>query len=343
MDFDTMLAEAAPARRERLEGPEGPTATRLYHQITAARPASDRRAGRRRTAASPRARVAITAAAAAGLTAALSAGMLAATTARPHGSAVHHAPAAARPATPSMQTVAYRTSTALSGAATSGILYVDTTFPAGTVTSNPVTVRAWVRGLSDREQELGPGGMLITDASAVLSDGMRVRRFVYYSSRTWQTDSIALSQYGGNEPSLRTAVEAILGPPGSAPGTSSPPEPQRTITRVTVAGHPMIKITATWPADSAGYDRPVLFIGPDFVPGAELGIGPTGRPTLPVSETMWIDPATYLPTRIETTGPGGQVQLSQAISVLPDTNANLAELVPAPVPARFRLTSELGH
>jgi hypothetical protein len=302
----------------------------------------DRRAGRRRTAASPRARVTITAAAAAGLTAALAAGMLAATTAGPHGSAVHHAPAAARPATPSVQTVAYRTFTALSGAATNGILYIDTTFPAGTVASNPVTVRAWVRGMADREQELGPGGTLITDASAVLSDGMRVRRFVDYSSRTWQTDSIALSQYGP-EPSLRTAVEAILGPPGSAPGTSSPPEPQRTITRVTVAGHPLIKITATWPAHSAGYDRPVLFIGPEFAPGSELGIGPTGQRTLPVSETMWIDPATYLPTRIQTTGPGGQVQLSQAVSVLPDTEANLAELVPAPVPAGFRLTSELGH
>ena len=39
MDLDTMLAEAAPARHVPLDGPDSPTAVRLYQQITAQPPA----------------------------------------------------------------------------------------------------------------------------------------------------------------------------------------------------------------------------------------------------------------------------------------------------------------
>ena len=38
MDLDTMLTEAAPARRLPLDGPDSPAAVRLYQQITAQPP-----------------------------------------------------------------------------------------------------------------------------------------------------------------------------------------------------------------------------------------------------------------------------------------------------------------
>jgi hypothetical protein len=63
MEFDAILAEAAPARRERLDGPESAAATALYQQITAARPAAAR-SGRRRLIVLPVAGVAAVAAAA---------------------------------------------------------------------------------------------------------------------------------------------------------------------------------------------------------------------------------------------------------------------------------------
>jgi hypothetical protein len=46
MDLDTMLTEAAPARHIPLDGPDSPTAVRLYQQITA-QPPSARRPSRR--------------------------------------------------------------------------------------------------------------------------------------------------------------------------------------------------------------------------------------------------------------------------------------------------------
>jgi hypothetical protein len=68
MEFDAILAEAAPARRERLDGPESAAATALYQQITAARPAAGARSGRRRLIVLPVAGVAAVAAAATALT-----------------------------------------------------------------------------------------------------------------------------------------------------------------------------------------------------------------------------------------------------------------------------------
>jgi len=49
MDLDTLLTEAAPARRLPLDGPDSPAAVRLYQQITA-EPPSARRSRRRRLA-----------------------------------------------------------------------------------------------------------------------------------------------------------------------------------------------------------------------------------------------------------------------------------------------------
>jgi hypothetical protein len=49
MDLDTMLTEAAPARRLPLDGPDSPDAVRLYQQITA-QPPSARPSRRRRLA-----------------------------------------------------------------------------------------------------------------------------------------------------------------------------------------------------------------------------------------------------------------------------------------------------
>ncbi|MBO0832910.1 MAG: hypothetical protein J2P29_13170, partial [Actinobacteria bacterium] len=40
MDLDTMLAEAAPARRASLDGPDSPAAAELYQRLTAAPPAA---------------------------------------------------------------------------------------------------------------------------------------------------------------------------------------------------------------------------------------------------------------------------------------------------------------
>jgi hypothetical protein len=48
MDFDTILGEAAPARRELLDGPDSPAARSLYRQITMAQPATAAASRRRR-------------------------------------------------------------------------------------------------------------------------------------------------------------------------------------------------------------------------------------------------------------------------------------------------------
>jgi hypothetical protein len=48
MDFDTTMAEAAPARREPLNGPDSPAARSLYQQITTAPPAKGAASRRRR-------------------------------------------------------------------------------------------------------------------------------------------------------------------------------------------------------------------------------------------------------------------------------------------------------
>jgi hypothetical protein len=48
MDLDTMLAEAAPARRESLSGPDSPPAVSLYQRITAMQPGATAASRRRR-------------------------------------------------------------------------------------------------------------------------------------------------------------------------------------------------------------------------------------------------------------------------------------------------------
>jgi hypothetical protein len=96
VDFDTMLSEAAPARRELLDGPDSPAARSLYRQITMAQPATAAASRRRGVIALPFLGVA-GALAAAGLVLMLISGSPV-TTAR-EGSPARPAPAPGRPET----------------------------------------------------------------------------------------------------------------------------------------------------------------------------------------------------------------------------------------------------
>jgi hypothetical protein len=64
-----------------------------------------------------------------------------------------------------------------------------------------------------------------------------------------------------------------------------------------------------------------------------------GRPGYGIRETLWVNPATYLPVRLSTTG--GRQQVVTDFRFLPPTRANLAALRAAvrraPIPATFRL------
>jgi hypothetical protein len=204
-------------------------------------------------------------------------------------------------------------------------------------------METWTRGNWNREQLFSAGGGLVDDVSAVIAGGQRVRRFVDYPTRTWQTDSIAVGQFGAGL-SASEVVAQVFRPlhPVTAqkfPGGLRPDYPRRTIAAVKLKGKPTILITFRYPRPSrgavAGESLPRLG-GTDELPGS-AGSGNTA------TTMMWIDETTYLPVRSEIATAAGIVLGSETYRWLSDSPANRAVLAPAPVPAGFRLTKELAH
>ena len=204
-------------------------------------------------------------------------------------------------------------------------------------------METWTRGNWNREQLFGAGGGLVDDVSAVIAGGQRVRRFVDYRTHTWQTDSIAVGQFGAGL-SASGVVAQFFRPlhPVRAqklPGGLRPDYPRRTITAAKLKGKPMILITFRYPRPSraplAGESLPRLG-GTDELPGS-AGSGKTA------TTMVWIDETTYLPVRSDIATATGMVLGSETYRWLSDSPANRAVLAPAPVPAGFRLTKELAY
>jgi hypothetical protein len=242
----------------------------------------------------------------------------------------------------SARTMADRTITALAASSRADIMYSRTVFASG-VAGSTATIEDWSYGISERTRWFSPRGSLTFDGSAVVSHGLRVRRFVDYTSRTWQQDSIAAAHYGPG-PGLSEEVDGLLGvgPSGRhfapLPGLRHrPPAPRNVISIVNVNGRRMFQVLIRWTAQSfmaEPWPLP-MFVNSMVDPGSTVG-----RVS---SEAVWIDAATYLPVRVAVTAPGGRVLMSQTLAWLPRDRANLAELTPAPVPAGFRETQELAH
>ena len=231
---------------------------------------------------------------------------------------------------------------AVDAASRTDILYVRTVYAPGTTVGGVAVMESWTKGISDREKLFGASGAILNDVSAVISHGMRVRRFVDYTSRTWQTDSIALGKYGSDGPAGQRMRQLLMPHsmrPPKVPGVRLPDDPSRSITAATVHGKRMILVTFSYP-------RPLPSSGgPDFAPllgSGEMLPAAAGRHNAVVAEQIWISATSYLPVRAVVTAAGGRVLTAETYTWL-TSQANRAVLSPAPVPAGFRLTAELAH
>jgi hypothetical protein len=253
-------------------------------------------------------------------------------------------PVAAQPRLPSVRAIAARAEAAVAAASRTGILYVRTAYTPGTTMDGTAVLESWTRGTSDREKLFSAGGGLLSDVSAVIASGQRVRRFIDYPTRTWQTDSIAVGQFGA-APSASYTIAEMLGPMQpvklpNVPGGQGPDDPRRTITAVTVQGKPMILATFSYPQPFGGSGAAELLP----ILGSKEQLPATADKTDAVSTKMiWIDATSYLPVRAEIATSTGKLLGSETYTWLCDSAANRAALSPAPVPAGFRRTQEQAH
>ena len=111
-------------------------------------------------------------------------------------------------------------------------------------------------------------------------------------------------------------------------------------------GLPGIGLPAsTLPSPVARSLRTAVSCGTLTVAGRELvngveAIKLTSRPDSFISETIWVDPSTYLPVRVVVRSAPGSPVIEQTANItwLPPTAQNLAELT-VPIPAGFRHVS----
>ncbi len=338
------LAAARPPLLDRSEVVVDPVAEdQILRRILATPPARDRtRTSRRPQALRPATAIAAAAAVAAvaGGSALIRSEMMHPPAPPPPGSGHHMALQERLPADQVMAALAAK---AVDAASRRYILYVRTVYAPGTTVGGTAVMESWTKGISDREKLFGASGAILNDVSAVISHGMRVRRFVDYTSRTWQTDSIALGKYGSAGPPGQR-MRQLLMPHAmqrpKVPGAGSPDDPSRTITTATVRGKRMILVTFTYPrplSSSGGPDFAPLFGSGEMLPAA------AGRHNAALAQQIWISATSYLPVRAEVTATGGRVLVAMTYDWLSASQANRAMLSPAPVPAGFRLTAELAH
>ena len=227
------------------------------------------------------------------------------------------------------QALAYRTVAAVTGASRSGIFYSRTVYATGTTESSTGALEEWDYGLLVREKLFNENGSINQDVSAVVSHGMRDRRFVYYATRTWTQDSIAADHYGAGQ-SVAAAVHYLLGT--GRTGTKRSNSMTTMITLVNVNGTQTYKVTDTWATTpDAGQIYPLpMFTDSQAIPAATIG--------RVLTETVWINAVAHLPVRVVLSGVGGRVLASQTFAWLVPDRTNLAVLSPAPIPAGFRQT-----
>jgi hypothetical protein len=240
------------------------------------------------------------------------------------------------------QVLAHRTALALS-AAGGDIEYDQITYAPGSA-GKTASIRDSIYGLFDREYMTAEDGSPIYTLSGIVSGGNRYRRGLDYGSRTWSESSIPASQVGDISvkmitDSLRTFINGGLTKADGKPMSSGDVIKDGTLPD----GTRVITVTSgPWtfhgpPAAGQGARVPML---------AELETIPaaTGAPRT-VHTTVVIDASTYLPLQETVTTADGRSIISQKISWLPPTAANLAPLK-APlvsVPAGFTKTDDLDH
>jgi RNA polymerase sigma-70 factor (ECF subfamily) len=350
------LAAARPPLLDRTEVVVDPTAEdQILRQIlTTPRPRDQARTGRPRTGRPRAIRPAAAIAAVAAVVAVAGAGVLV-------RSAVHrvnspadqvNSPApritplrtVAPARLPSARIMAARAVAAVAAVSRTGILDVRMVYAPGTTIGGIGVLETWSRGSWDREKLFGAGGSLQNDVSAVIARGQRVRRFVDYRTRTWQTDSIAAGQYGAG-PSASQTVARLFGPARPArhstvPGVPNLQNPRRTISSVLAMGQPMIQVTFRYPRPLGSNGLATL---QPMLGDAEELPGSAGTGDSASIEVIWIDATTYLPVRVDIATAEGRIVIWETFRWLSDDAKNRAVLTPAPVPPGFRRTAELAH
>jgi hypothetical protein len=240
------------------------------------------------------------------------------------------------------EVIALRAASAVEVASRADILYVTSKYATGTTAGGIAVMKSWSKGASEREKLFGTSGAMLDDVSAVVSHGRRVRRFVDYTNRTWQTDSIAVRSHGSGGPAGQY-IQQLLAPTAAqlrrAHGNRLLVNPRRSVTTVSVHGTRMILVTISYSPPRPG--RPA-----DFMPllgDTEMLPVPVNGHQSVLAEKIWLDGTTEMPVRAELTAPGGRVLVAETFDWLSASPANRAELSPAPVPAGFRRTAEPAH
>jgi hypothetical protein len=230
------------------------------------------------------------------------------------------------------RTLADKVSTALSAAGHHDVLYTRTSCICGTT----VLAREWDYGISTREEWFGSRGAVNFDGSAEVSHGLRVRRFVDYSTRKWQTDASPVARWAppaGYD--LPHAIRALI---------ASWPWPPKfgSMTMTTLNGRKVVKLTRKFVNWTPGYPLLLRTIG-GFAEG-EFPPNMSARTPQATSLTVWFDATTYLPVQEAETAPSGQNIAVSRYTYLPPTTGNLAKArTPAPIPAGFTQTQLPGH
>lgn len=250
-----------------------------------------------------------------------------------------HAVTAGRGQVITVSDIARRTVAAATAATESGIVGSRTQYAPGTAGSAAV-INDWSYGMEVRATWYNAHGARTEDDSAVVTDGSRDRRFVDYETRTWQQDSFPAAQYHEFPGAISSEVDELLGlPAGTQPG-SSPSASNGAggrITRVQADGRALYQVTIRYRAGALENDPwPLpMFTNLEALPNSTVaGVA---------VETVWIDATTFLPVQVRMTTPGGRFMVSESLTWLTPSRANLGVFSPAPIPAGFHYTQEAAH
>jgi len=193
--------------------------------------------------------------------------------------------------------------------------------PVSGGTTTTTTTKEWSRGSQWRSVTYSSAGHPVYDEGATPS----LYTLVSYPTRTW-----------ARQPETGSKAKPIPGSRGCMPAiafASLPSLPGLPGPGFAARSRPSTVATALRAAVSCGT---LAVAGRQRVDGIEA-IELTSRPASPVSETIWVNPDTYLPVRVVSHLATGQSGLWQTADItwLPPTAQNLARLT-VPVPAGFR-------
>jgi hypothetical protein len=205
--------------------------------------------------------------------------------------------------------VVKRVTQALGTVSPNAVIYTRNTFRPASAALSPV--EQWIAGGETRSEEFTLSGAPMWDNQTTFTPGRVTSVMVNYQTRTWykSTHTMPQARYAAvPSPSYSCANVDINSITWSAPAIAAQIRTEQTCGMLKVAGHVYV----------------------DGIYTVEL----TGTQTR-ITETYWIDQATYLPVRTETNwGPSSSISIID-IQWLPPTTANLT-LTKAPIPVTFK-------